>query len=147
MVTAMYSFGKHLTLPIGRPIRLLDLIIDSGNAECARLVEYHDGCTKYATLSYVLGPGPHSWRTSRDNVKERLILSKRSYLPAMFADAISIAERLELRYMWIDALCIVQDDLFGMNKGRVQDGGHLPWFLHHYSCIFESLLARWYFQP
>lgn len=109
-------FGKQLTLPIERPSRLLDLMLDSGNTKFARLVEYHDGCTEYATLSYVWGPGPHLWRTTRDNVKQRMILFERTDLPPTLADAISIAERLELRYIWIDALCIVQDDLLEWTK-------------------------------
>lgn len=101
---------KRLTLPNDRPSRLIDLMLDFENTELARLVEYPDGCTKYATLSYVWGQSPHSWSTTRDNVKQRMVSFKRSDLPATLADAIYIAERLGLRYIWIDSLCIVQDD-------------------------------------
>lgn len=107
---------KHLNFPVERPSRLIDLMLDSGNAELARLVECHDGCTEYATLSYVWGPDPHPWRTTRDNVKQRMISFERCDLPATLADAICIAGRLGLRYIWIDALCIVQDDLAEWTK-------------------------------
>lgn len=101
---------KHLTLPIERPSRLIDLMPDSAHEKLARLIEYHDGCTEYATLSYVWGPGPHPWSTTSGNVKQRMTSFDRSDLPATLADALNIAERLGLRYIWIDSLCIVQDD-------------------------------------
>lgn len=84
--------GKHLTLPIERPSRLIDLKLDSGNTKFARLVDFHEGCTEYATLSYVWGPGPHLWRTTHDNVNQRMISFKRSDLPATLADALCVAE-------------------------------------------------------
>jgi len=33
-----------------------------------------------------------------------------SLLPPAFRDAIDIARRLDVRYLWIDSLCIIQDD-------------------------------------
>ena len=33
-----------------------------------------------------------------------------SDLPALYQDAITVCRRLELRYLWIDSLCIVQDE-------------------------------------
>lgn len=94
---AVVVLGKYLSLPIERPSRLIDLKLDSGNTDSARLVDFHEGCTEYATLSYVWGPGPHLWRTTHDNVKQRMISFKRSDLPATLADALCIAERLGLR--------------------------------------------------
>jgi hypothetical protein len=31
-------------------------------------------------------------------------------LPAVFSDAIQVCRRLAIPYLWIDALCIIQDD-------------------------------------
>ncbi|KAE8448134.1 hypothetical protein EG329_009738 [Mollisiaceae sp. DMI_Dod_QoI] len=69
------------------------------------------GCTekpRYATLS-------HSWG-SHDIIKltsENLDLLMRTLpvekLPKTFKDAIEIAQRLGLDYLWVDSLCIVQD--------------------------------------
>jgi hypothetical protein len=33
-----------------------------------------------------------------------------SLLPPAFRDAIDISRRLDVRYLWIDSLCIIQDD-------------------------------------
>jgi len=66
---------------------------------------------KYACLSYCWG---NSWMqqvvTTLDNVhrnSNRIIFEN---LPQTIKDAITVTRRLNLRYIWIDCLCIVQDD-------------------------------------
>ncbi|KAG4443220.1 hypothetical protein IFR05_001263 [Cadophora sp. M221] len=44
------------------------------------------------------------------NLRERQESIPESTLPQVFRDAFIIARRLNIRYIWIDALCIVQDD-------------------------------------
>lgn len=64
---------------------------------------------RYATLSYCWGRSP-SFKMLRhaelEEFKEGIRIES---LPATFKDAISAAARLGLRYIWIDALCIIQD--------------------------------------
>ena len=67
---------------------------------------------KYAALSYVWGQTP-SYTTTLANVMlhrthggiEKVL----SLLPRVIQDAIDLVRRLGLQYIWIDALCIVQD--------------------------------------
>ncbi|KPA38066.1 het protein [Fusarium langsethiae] len=76
----------------GYPRRLIQ--IGPGNYDL-RLVDtllQPCGNIEYATLSYFWGTSPTS-------------------LPQTLQDAIDIIWGLELRYIWIDSLCIVQDDL------------------------------------
>jgi hypothetical protein len=42
-------------------------------------------------------------------------------LPATFQDAITTTRRLEIRYLWIDTLCFLQDDLedWAANAGNM----------------------------
>ncbi|OJA20974.1 hypothetical protein AZE42_09178, partial [Rhizopogon vesiculosus] len=67
---------------------------------------------RFVALSYVWGgPGEHYW-TTRANLKQR---SRRggldvSLLPGTISDTIQLTSQLNERYLWIDALCIVQDD-------------------------------------
>ncbi|KAJ8584837.1 HET-domain-containing protein [Rhizopogon salebrosus TDB-379] len=61
---------------------------------------------RYVTLSYVWGgPGEGYW-TTQANIKQRSVPGglNVSTLPGTISDSI------QLRYLWIDALCIVQDD-------------------------------------
>ena len=51
-------------------------------------------------------------------------------LPPNFKDAIEVTRRLRLRYLWIDALCIIQDDLSdweveSREMSRIYDDAHL----------------------
>jgi hypothetical protein len=71
--------------------------------------------SRYVTLSYVWGQAA-TVRTTRDNVgalRQRGSLSPvadRYGLPATIKDTIELTRRLGLTYLWVDALCIVQDD-------------------------------------
>lgn len=64
---------------------------------------------KYATLS-------HCWGTTRlltmtkSNMKDLMIKIEEKSLPKTFRDAITIARKLNVSYLWIDSLCICQDD-------------------------------------
>jgi len=63
---------------------------------------------KYTTLSYCWG------RANFCTTKENETLPKQEldyeYLPQTLKDAITVTRRLSIPYIWIDALCIVQDD-------------------------------------
>lgn len=47
--------------------------------------------------------------TTKSNFEERIKFLNISALPPVFQDAIYITRRLGVRYLWIDAVCIVQD--------------------------------------
>ncbi|KAI9778574.1 MAG: hypothetical protein M1839_007967 [Geoglossum umbratile] len=63
---------------------------------------------KYATLSYRWGDGLTLTTTlsTLETWKEGMALCS---MPQTFRDAIEVTRRLGIRYLWIDALCIVQD--------------------------------------
>ncbi|KAI1477842.1 HET-domain-containing protein [Daldinia eschscholtzii] len=67
--------------------------------------------TRYTTLSYCWGydPNPRGL-TRRSNLKERLKRIKLNSLPWTIKDAIIITKGLGVAYLWVDALCIIQDD-------------------------------------
>lgn len=68
---------------------------------------------KYFTLSYVWG-GPQTAATTRSNVEERYqsgsLADGRCTLPWTIRDAMALVQHLGGRYLWVDSLCIVQDD-------------------------------------
>jgi len=68
---------------------------------------------RYVALSYVWGgPGDSYW-TTRANVTARGSPDglDNSILPATIADSIRLVQQLGEQYLWIDALCIIQDSL------------------------------------
>ncbi|KAH7058684.1 hypothetical protein B0J12DRAFT_651125 [Macrophomina phaseolina] len=93
--------------PLTRPTRLLDLGAE-GCSPVTRLVNESgtDGAP-YATFSYRWGPRlPLMLLPS--NVESFESGIRYATLPQTFKDAISVCRELSIRYLWIDALCIVQ---------------------------------------
>ena len=91
------------------PLRLVSVGLD-GNPP--RLVQRHgdEGPTEYATLSHCWGSAPplQTMKATLDSFSSAIPMD---VLPKTFADAMQMARDLAIPYIWIDALCIVQDDL------------------------------------
>jgi Heterokaryon incompatibility protein (HET) len=64
---------------------------------------------RYITLSYCWGH-QKSFSITRDTKLERKHGSPWSSLPRTFQDAMLVVRKLGVTYLWIDALCIIQDD-------------------------------------
>jgi hypothetical protein len=89
------------------PTRLVEVSPQGVNAARLRLTDGQEG--RYAALSYCWG-GPQPFRTVADSLTaytEEIPFSK---LPKTILDAFEVTRRLGLQYIWIDSLCIVQDD-------------------------------------
>ncbi|KAH6991817.1 hypothetical protein EDB82DRAFT_544688 [Fusarium venenatum] len=75
-------------------------------------VEYPSGSMNplYLILSYCWGEGNRSARTTRRNLQQRTKQITMQELPKTIQDAIKITRRLKVRYLWVDAVCIIQPD-------------------------------------
>jgi hypothetical protein len=92
------------------PTRLIQV---EGETSQLRLVEMVDSLQKviYATLTHRLGIETSAIMTKAENLllyQNRIIFN---YLPKTFRDAIIITRAIGISYLWIDALCIIQDSL------------------------------------
>ncbi|KAF7502131.1 hypothetical protein GJ744_006994 [Endocarpon pusillum] len=75
--------------------------------------DFDCGKFKYAALSYCWGPPKDTesmLKTTKESLQSRLSGIVNGDMPLVFRDAISVCEKLSIPYLWIDALCIVQDD-------------------------------------
>ncbi|KAH7393407.1 heterokaryon incompatibility protein-domain-containing protein [Cadophora sp. MPI-SDFR-AT-0126] len=89
------------------PTRLL--FIDDGHTRL-RLSHELDGCPEYATLSHCWGS--LSFLTlNKSNITKFQEKVPVQALTKTFQDAIRITSYLGLQYLWIDSLCIIQDDI------------------------------------
>ncbi|KAK3302752.1 heterokaryon incompatibility protein-domain-containing protein [Chaetomium strumarium] len=105
----LVSWSKRLT-DTKLPTRVLDLqSLGNDQDSDLRLFETKGISGRYATLSYCWG-GYQGCRTLKANLEERCARIRYSELPALFQQAITVTRGLRIRYLWIDALCIVQDD-------------------------------------
>ncbi|KAF5641866.1 uncharacterized protein FTJAE_3938 [Fusarium tjaetaba] len=64
----------------------------------------------YTILSYRWGSSNDSARTTSQNLRERLSVIKPHSLPKTIRDAIILTQLMKIRYLWVDALCILQSD-------------------------------------
>lgn len=91
------------------PRRLLKLCRDSDAVTLTLTKE--DFNPPYATLSYCWGPNglPDTAKLITNNISARQAHIDGKPLPRTFQDAIRVCHQLEIHYLWIDALCIIQD--------------------------------------
>lgn len=68
--------------------------------------------TRYLALSHRWGspPAHEAFYTTRRNFAKFRQNIKPTDLPATFKDAVRLTRLLGVRYLWIDSLCIIQDD-------------------------------------
>ncbi|KAI0856277.1 heterokaryon incompatibility protein-domain-containing protein [Xylaria cubensis] len=89
------SFMPRRLLRIGSDIKLVELDPDQE--------------IKYAALCHRWG-----WSipliTTRSTIDQRKHQIEWSSLPAAFQDAVTVCSDLGIKYLWIDALCMIQDD-------------------------------------
>ncbi|KAK0638958.1 heterokaryon incompatibility protein-domain-containing protein, partial [Cercophora newfieldiana] len=94
------------------PARVLDIACDNQGGSGVRLLTPQEddrlGET-YVCLSHCWGNKPFL-RTISTNLEDHKKGIAWDELPPNFQDAIGFTRRLGLRYIWIDSLCIVQDD-------------------------------------
>jgi hypothetical protein len=89
------------------PTRLLD--VGCTPSQSVRLVLAADPEDRYIALSHCWGSSTPLVTTS-ENISSFQAEILPSSFPNSFSDAIKITQLLGIRYLWIDSLCIVQDD-------------------------------------
>jgi hypothetical protein len=87
------------------PARLLEI----GQNRDVRLIEVNDTHYDYMALSYCWGKTSFKG-TTRDSSKQYTAGVEITSLPPTIQHAIEMAAALGLQHVWIDALCILQDD-------------------------------------
>ncbi|KAL2070260.1 hypothetical protein VTL71DRAFT_13286 [Oculimacula yallundae] len=98
---------KHKKCPGQKIPRLPGRVI---NVDQMRLHISHSGeKAPYAALSYCWG-GNQSFKATKDNLTSMIRALPYSSLPKTLQDAVFVTRQAGLRYLWVDALCILQDD-------------------------------------
>ncbi|KAF2228796.1 HET-domain-containing protein [Viridothelium virens] len=111
-------FGKcwhnHESCKINIEMLLPDRVVYIAD-ERTDQVYLEDGLSRkewYIALSYCWGSGPTGIRTTKasmlDHKDQGLPIDD---LPPTIRDTVRLAQKLGIQYLWIDRLCIVQDDL------------------------------------
>jgi hypothetical protein len=102
------------------PSRVIE-ILDSENV---RLILGADKANEfYITLSYCWG-GPQEFSLTTDTMSEKEKGFSVSCLPATLKDAVKVAQAFDIKHIWIDSLCIIQDSAADKNKELPRMAGY-----------------------
>jgi hypothetical protein len=106
--------------PKQRPSRLLDLEFDNTND--VKLVTGNSSAMSYATLSYSWG-SVEQLMLLRTNLMDFMQRIPFADLSNVAQDVVKVCRGLSIRYLWIDALCIIQgeDGDFEQEAPRMND--------------------------
>lgn len=84
-------------------------VIDVGGDQL-RLFVPHDGTTGYwVALSHCWGQ-TNTFKTTLKTLRSHEDGIEWEALPKTFKDAVLVTRAVGVRYLWIDSLCIIQDD-------------------------------------
>lgn len=110
-----------------RPSILLSWVIDTAYL-CLVPAEHN---TQYIALSYVWGQTEMLKTTQKTlrSLQAAGALSARLKVPPVIRRAISLASQLRQRYLWVDSLCIMQDDKESLDL-----------HIRHMDSIFEAAI-------
>ncbi|KAK5997628.1 hypothetical protein PT974_02992 [Cladobotryum mycophilum] len=118
------------------PKRVLEVTLDAQGNTATRLVQDLDLREKYACLSHRWGPSTLLCRTTKETLEAHLLSVPWSKLPKSFQDAATVTYQLGIKYIWIDSLCIVQDDTADWLDQAAQ-------MCDIYSNAYVTLAAAW----
>ncbi|KAK3688678.1 heterokaryon incompatibility protein-domain-containing protein [Podospora appendiculata] len=105
------------------PKRLVHL---DPTTDTARLITTPTPVPPYVALSYVWGPAELSLTTTTANLAQMQSAIPISTLPATLSQVFTLCRHLSIPHLWIDALCIVQDDPHDKTT-EIDNMGYIYW--------------------
>ncbi|KAK8868947.1 heterokaryon incompatibility protein-domain-containing protein [Apiospora arundinis] len=110
----LQCISNHRSCRLGYPTTVIKQLpcrlINVEDPDRPFLIETHANMqADYVALSYCWGPHEQT-QTLRKNIATHLTNIPISTLSNTCKDAVSVAHLLGYKYLWIDALCIIQDD-------------------------------------
>jgi hypothetical protein len=91
------------------PTRLLHIELGNNHLSACLVDNLPERNIKWAALSYVWGEDQVAKTTSSSLSAMKTSISVET-LPQTLKDALVVCRKLSLEYLWVDCLCIVQDD-------------------------------------
>lgn len=112
---SLISRSVHETTPVANvrqysPTRLLDVGLDTGNVRLITTESLQK--LEYSAMSYCWGKeeANQQLKTTKRSISDHLANINMANLTQAVADAIKLCQALNIKYLWVDALCIIQDN-------------------------------------
>jgi hypothetical protein len=90
------------------PTRVLEISLSKGDKYSIGLHESGGEIGSYVALSYMWG-GDQKSMTLKTNIKQYMRQIDSKKLPRTIMDAVLCTQKLGLKYLWVDSLCIIPD--------------------------------------
>ncbi|KAG4434257.1 hypothetical protein IFR05_010247 [Cadophora sp. M221] len=87
------------------PSRVIEISDDS-----IRLMETNGQCGQYIALSHCWGDSRPLCLTTKATIDDNKLEIAGPSLPKTFQNTVQVCRELGIRYLWIDSICIIQDD-------------------------------------
>ncbi|KAF5589818.1 uncharacterized protein FSUBG_11020 [Fusarium subglutinans] len=116
------------------PDRLIDVRGDQLSLVLTKHFQPRDADShRYTALTYCWGPEPHAskqLKTTSVNIHQHLQHIPEFSLPQVIKDAVAVTRTLCIPFLWVDALCILQDETSDWDKQcvvmeRIYGNAHL----------------------
>ena len=102
--------GSHAQCRRAKNSPLPSRVVEVDENGSVKLLETQGLASRYITLSYCWGTA-HPYLTTKGTLEANKLSILAENLPRTLRDAIEFTRLLGFRYIWIDALCIIQDDV------------------------------------
>jgi hypothetical protein len=119
------------------PKRVLDCSGRSDSTKICLIETEGDHCAEYAALSYVWG-SRQPILTLSANIAEHMAGIDITTLPNTLKDAVHVTRAIGLRYLWIDALCIVQDS----TNDKATEIGLMNQYYKNAFCVIAATMSE-----
>jgi hypothetical protein len=90
-------------------------VLDVGSSEDSTTLRIYDtkrfAKGRYLALSHCWGHNMEHFSTTKANINIRCKELDFNMLPKTFQDAIIVTRKVHVQFLWIDSLCIIQDDM------------------------------------
>jgi hypothetical protein len=119
------------------PKRVLDCSERSKSTRICLVETKEDDRAEYVALSYVWG-GRQPFLTRSANIAEHMAEIEVATLPHTLQDAVHVTRAIGLRYLWIDALCIIQDS----TKDKATEIGLMNQYYRNAFCVIAATMSK-----
>jgi Heterokaryon incompatibility protein (HET) len=129
------------------PLRVIDVGSPDQDIEPRLQISRNSETGLYACLSYCWG-GVQEYMTTQATIESYIQSLKLSDLAKTIQDAIKVTRMLQLRYLWIDALCIIQDGVDDKKKemaymGEIYKNSTVTIAASRTKSVHEGFLDNW----
>jgi hypothetical protein len=98
---------------------------------------------QYIVVSHRWGDGDGQFKTTAANIASREMHMSFKALPKTFQDAVVVTRGLGFEYLWIDSLCIVQQDRNGdLTQELRSEIGNMEDIFSDASCTIAATSAK-----